>query len=124
EVDRRALAALAALAGDARPATAELVAPRTPLEERLVDACAEVLGLDPQRIGVLDNFFALGGHSLLATQLIAQLRQQWNLDVPLQLLFDAADLADLAARITERELAGADVAVLGEMMAELEERIS
>ncbi len=121
KLDRRALAMLA---GGVHPERAEPVAPRTPLEEQLVGACAEVLGLDPRRVGVLDNFFDLGGHSLLATQLIAQLRQQWSLDVPLQLLFDADHLADLALRITEQELAGADVELLGEMMAELEERAS
>ncbi|HEY2738286.1 MAG TPA: non-ribosomal peptide synthetase, partial [Thermoanaerobaculia bacterium] len=121
KVDRRALAALA---GGAHPERAEPVAPRTALEEQLVSTCADVLGLDPRRVGVLDNFFDLGGHSLLATQLIAQLREQWSLDVPLQLLFDAAHLADLAFRITEQELAGTDVELLEEMMAELEERAS
>jgi acyl carrier protein len=124
KVDRRALARLETLAGGARTARAEHVAPRTLLEEQLVDACAAVLGLDRQTVGVLDNFFELGGHSLLATQLIAQLHQRWSLDVPLQLLFDATDLADLAGRITERELAGADLGLLEEMMAELEERAS
>ncbi len=86
------------------PATYE--PPETPVEEALTAACAEVLGLE--RTGVRDNFFALGGHSLLATQLLARLRERYSLDVPLQMVFDAADLRDLADRIVERELAAAD----------------
>jgi len=121
KVDRRALVEMARLADGtgAVRAEAERTAPRTSLEKHLVEACAMVLGLDREQVGVLDNFFDLGGHSLLALQLIAQLRDQWNLTVPLQLLFDARSLADLAERITERELADVDPELLAEMMAEL-----
>jgi aspartate racemase len=115
KVDRRALAGLA---GEVR-AGAAYVAPRTPLEEHLVEACAQVLGLDPATVSVLDNFFDLGGHSLLATQLLAQLRLEWNVEVPLQLLFDTANLGDLAERITEQELAAVDPELLQAMLAEL-----
>ena len=118
KVDRRALAALEV---EAARTAVERVPPRTPLEERLVAAVAGVLGLEPERIGVYDNFFDLGGHSLLATQLVAQLRQQHGIDVPLPLLFDSAHLADLADRITTRELAEAGDDLLAEILAELEE---
>jgi surfactin family lipopeptide synthetase C len=118
KVDRRALGALEV---EAARSTVEHVAPRTPLEKRLVEAVAGVLGLEAERIGVYDNFFDLGGHSLLATQLVAQLRLQHGIDVPLQLLFDSSHLADLADRVTERELTEADDALLAEMLAELEE---
>ncbi|HEY4594445.1 MAG TPA: phosphopantetheine-binding protein, partial [Thermoanaerobaculia bacterium] len=60
-------------------------------------ACAEVL--ERERVGMRDNFFALGGHSLLATRLVVRLRDRYSLDVPLQTVFDAADLRDLADRV-------------------------
>jgi acyl carrier protein len=82
----------------------------------LTATCAEVLGRE--RVGVRDNFFVLGGHSLLATQLVAWLRERHGLDVPLQLLFDAADFRDLADLVVERELAAADESLLAEMMRE------
>jgi amino acid adenylation domain-containing protein len=110
KVDRRALPAPEGVG------TESYEAPATPVEESLTVACAEVLGLE--RVGVRDNFFALGGHSLLATQLVARLRERHGLDVPLQLLFDAADFRDLADRVVERELAGADESLLAEMMRE------
>ncbi|HEV7509095.1 MAG TPA: amino acid adenylation domain-containing protein [Thermoanaerobaculia bacterium] len=110
KVDRRALPAPEGLTAESYEA------PETPVEEALTAACAEVLGLD--LVGVRDNFFALGGHSLLATQLVARLREQHGLDVPLQLVFDAADFRDLADRIVDRELAAADESLLAAMMSE------
>ena len=101
KVDRRALAALASQAG--RPA-AERVPPGTPLEEDLVGAWAEILDRDPGEIGVLDNFFELGGHSLLATRLASLLHSRHGIEVPIHLIFDTGNLAELADRILEREL--------------------
>ncbi|HEY2291009.1 MAG TPA: amino acid adenylation domain-containing protein [Thermoanaerobaculia bacterium] len=98
KVDRRALPSPDPAAGRAR----EHVAPANAVEESLAAACAEVLGLE--RVGMRDNFFALGGHSLLATRLVTRLRDRFGLDVPLQTVFDAADLRDLADRIVGQAL--------------------
>jgi acyl carrier protein len=99
-------------------AVKEYAAPRTPLEEWLVTCCAELLGVE--RAGIQDNFFDLGGHSLLATQLLARLRDDWQVDLPIQDLFAARDLAALGDRITERELeAAAGSGALDEALEEL-----
>ncbi|HYG63341.1 MAG TPA: condensation domain-containing protein, partial [Thermoanaerobaculia bacterium] len=82
----------------------EFVAPRTPLEARIVEACAEVLGLEA--VGVGDNFFELGGHSLLATQLVSRLRERWGIELPVRAVFEARTLGDLAERVTGWEPAG------------------
>jgi len=121
KVDRRALAAeVGEGAGSARERP-PYAAPGTPLEERLVATCAELLGLgDVRSVGIHDNFFDLGGHSLLATQLVARLTDRFQIEVPLQELFEAADFADLAERITARELQTADSEELREMLVDLE----
>ncbi len=75
----------------------EFVAPRTPIEELLVNLYAEVLHVE--RVSVEDNFFELGGHSLLATQLISRIRQLFQLEVPLRLLFERPSVALLAEGI-------------------------
>ena len=115
---RRAQAGLAARVP--HPA-GERVAPRNPLEENLVEACAEVLERDPGEIGVFDNFFDLGGHSLLATRFVSLLESRWRIEVPLQLIFDVPHLAALADRILERELTGVDDELLASLMAEMRE---
>ena len=118
KVDRRALAASGALESAAvRPA--ERVPPRNPMEEDLVAAWAEVLKRDPGEIGVLDNFFDLGGHSLLVTRFISLFRARWGIEVPMQLVFDTANLGALADRIMDLELVDADDDVLAALLAEM-----
>jgi amino acid adenylation domain-containing protein len=102
KVDRRALAAIEPeKAGEPE----SFAAPRTPTEELLAAAWAELLGRE--RVGVDDDFFDLGGHSLLATRLFSRLRDLFGLELPLRVLFEAPVLADLAAWIDEaRQEAG------------------
>jgi amino acid adenylation domain-containing protein len=97
----------------------EHVAPRTPVEEELARIWADLLRLPVERVGVSDNFFDLGGHSLLATQCIAQVRESMGVELPLQTLFGAATLGDLADTIVETELAQTDIEALQQMLSEL-----
>jgi acyl carrier protein len=97
KVDRKRLAALPAPeAGRMGPAV-EYVAPRTPVEAKLVEITAGLLNLE--QVGVNDNFFELGGHSLLATQLISRLREAFGVEVPLRVLFEQPTLAGLAEAV-------------------------
>ncbi|HSU81366.1 MAG TPA: non-ribosomal peptide synthetase, partial [Thermoanaerobaculia bacterium] len=93
KVDRKALPAPDPAAGRSR----EYLAPSNPIEESLAAACAELLGVE--RVGMRDNFFHLGGHSLLAASLVSRLRDRYGLEVTLQMVFEAADLLDLANRL-------------------------
>jgi acyl-CoA synthetase (AMP-forming)/AMP-acid ligase II/acyl carrier protein len=103
KVDRRALPAPDRL----RPELARaFVAPRTPTEEVLGTIWAQVLGID--QVGVHDSFFELGGHSLLATQVVSRVRQAFDLQVTLHLLFEAPTVAGMAEHIDALELLGQD----------------
>nr|MDJ0901724.1 amino acid adenylation domain-containing protein [Xenococcus sp. MO_188.B8] len=77
----------------------EYVAPRTPGEEQLANSFAEVLGLP--NVGIFDNFFELGGHSLLATQLISRLREAFDLEIPLRVIFESPTVAQLEQALTQ-----------------------
>jgi len=102
KIDRRALPAptQADLAADQPYA-----APRTPTEDLLATLWTEVLHLE--QVGINDNFFELGGHSLLAIQVIAHLRSQLQVELPLRTFFETATLAELAQQIDLQRTADA-----------------
>jgi hypothetical protein len=98
KVDRRALAALAAVGpGTEKP----LQAPRTPVESALVALWTELLGVG--RVSVDDSFFELGGHSILAARLVARARDLFRVDLQIPDVFRRPRLEDLAAVIGERQ---------------------
>jgi acyl-CoA synthetase (AMP-forming)/AMP-acid ligase II/acyl carrier protein len=94
KVDRRTLAAAG---GDKLGPAVTYVAPRTPIESRLVEIWTGLLEVD--RVGVQDSFFDLGGHSLLTTRLISRVRDAFQVEVPLQTFFEEPTVAGLAQSI-------------------------
>ncbi|MGW5388529.1 AMP-binding protein, partial [Nocardia sp. NPDC003963] len=84
--------------------TKEFRAPSTPIEEIVAGVFAEVLGV--VRVGADDDFFALGGNSLVATQVAARIGVALDTTVPVRLLFEAATVSALAARIQEHAGSG------------------
>ncbi|MDZ8087685.1 MAG: amino acid adenylation domain-containing protein [Nostoc sp. DedQUE12b] len=91
KIDRRALPA---------PDTSDIklstnfVPPQNSIEIVLAGIWAKVLCLE--QVGIHDNFFELGGHSLLATQVMSRVRQAFQIEIPLQLLFENPTIATLA----------------------------
>jgi amino acid adenylation domain-containing protein len=94
KIDRRSLRASEQQGSISEPITDRV---QTPLEELLCELWREVLGRS--QIERHSNFFHIGGHSLLATQLVARIRTALRVDIPLQLLFEAPTLAEMARRI-------------------------
>jgi NAD(P)-dependent dehydrogenase (short-subunit alcohol dehydrogenase family) len=119
-----------ARAGEAPAAAAEAETPRSPrallgigeayvpprdeLERDLERLWGQLLGVDG--IGVHDDFFRLGGHSLLGTRLIARVRQEMGVELPIQALFRAPTIARMAEEIDELRLADADPELLAGLM--------
>jgi acyl carrier protein len=115
KIDRRALpdADLAKFSSKA-----DCTQPRTPLEEEVLAAWQEVLGIE--RIGLNDNFFEIGGHSVLATRIIILLRSNLGLNISLRLLFENATVAGMATALMESLLEQAEQPDLAEMINEIE----
>jgi acyl carrier protein len=113
KIDRLALPDPDSLVGGA----AEYVAPSSPLEEAVATIWASVLGVD--RVGTSDDFFEIGGHSLLATQVVAQVRSEFAVDLPLHSLFIHPTVAALSAEIMGL-MGDSEGDETAELMAELE----
>jgi acyl carrier protein len=95
------------------------IAPRTPLEQQLAAIWADLLGL--QTVGVEDNFFDLGGHSLLAVQLLSAVRQAFDVDLSLEIVYSGAfTVAELAKAIELYEIQEAGEGEYAELLKELE----
>jgi acyl carrier protein len=95
------------------------VAPRTPLEEQLAAIWADLLGL--KIVGVDDNFFDLGGHSLLAVQLLSAVRQAFDVDLSLEIVYSGAfTVAELAKAIELYGIEEAGEGEYAELLKELE----
>jgi len=75
------------------------IAPRNELEQALVSIWCDVLALET--VGVEDDFFHLGGHSLLATQMVARLRDAFDIELSLQVLFERRTIAGMAMVVEE-----------------------
>jgi amino acid adenylation domain-containing protein len=95
----------------------QYMAPRTPLEEAVAGIWAQVLSL-PQ-VGVEDDFFTLGGHSLLATQVVARIRSDFAIDLPLHSLFTYPTVASLAAEMVDT-IGNSEANETDRLLAELE----
>jgi amino acid adenylation domain-containing protein len=72
-------------------------APRTPTEQQLGRIWGDILRVT--NIDAGDDFFERGGHSLLALQVVSHIREEFNLELPLALLFQARTLQALAGEI-------------------------
>jgi acyl transferase domain-containing protein/acyl carrier protein/alpha-beta hydrolase superfamily lysophospholipase len=84
----------------------EYLAPSSPMEEQLAGMFQSLLGLG--QVGTADSFFDLGGHSLIAVRLFAQIKRQFNIDLPLSTLFEAPTVATLADLLIQRGVGTSD----------------
>jgi acyl carrier protein len=79
--------------------------PRTPIEQRVVDVWREVLGVG--HIGLDDDFFAVGGHSLAAMRVLSRIRDAFDVDLPLDVMFVSPTPARVATAIADEQAAAA-----------------
>jgi amino acid adenylation domain-containing protein/FkbM family methyltransferase len=93
------------------------VAPRTPLEQDLVNIWRELLGTE--QIGIHDKFFELGGHSLLLTRLASRIQRTFGVEIPLRVLFNTPTVVDMTTAIAARQVEHEDQTEADELLAEL-----
>jgi len=84
---------------------------RTEIEAKLSSIWQEVLELD--RVSIYDNFFDLGGHSLSGMRVLARMRRDFHIDIPIRSLFDKPTIAELALELEEHKANGAAMRIAG-----------
>ena len=78
------------------------IPPQNPIELKLAKIWSELL--DIESVGVEDNFFEIGGQSLLAVNLFTKIEQEFGKTLPLNSLFQAPTIKQLAQILQESEL--------------------
>lgn len=71
--------------------------PRDEFEKKIALIWQEVLGFD--QVGIYDNFFNLNGDSLSATQVVARVKNTFQVEVPLKDFFAEPTVAQLAQKV-------------------------
>jgi amino acid adenylation domain-containing protein/FkbH-like protein len=92
KIDRRALLALQHVADVVED---DYKAPRTMVEELIIDIFVDILQLE--WVSMQDNFFDIGGHSLLGAQIISRIRLALGIEVPIYNLFEAETIGKFCA---------------------------
>ena len=80
------------------------VAPETQTEERLAAIWRTLLRVE--EVGITDNFFELGGHSLMAMQVMARIRKEFEVEVPIRSLFEDPTVKGLAEEVEDAKARG------------------
>ncbi|WP_217653577.1 non-ribosomal peptide synthetase [Seinonella peptonophila] len=76
-----------------------IVTTNDPIEEMIQKIWRDVL--NQPIVGLEEDFFAIGGHSLLATQVISRVNQQYSIELPLRVLFEAKTIRKLAYHVKQ-----------------------
>lgn len=99
-------------------ADGDYVPPQNEVEASMAALWEELFGL--QRLSVDDNFFELGGNSLLGIQLISRVRKDFQVELPLNTLFESPTAAGLAAAIAETRLREKEAEEIERLLREIE----
>ncbi|HVE65413.1 MAG TPA: MupA/Atu3671 family FMN-dependent luciferase-like monooxygenase, partial [Thermoanaerobaculia bacterium] len=67
------------------------------IEQQLAKIWSDLLGVDLIEAGA--NFFRLGGDSILASRLVARIRKEFQVELPLRVLFETPIFAEIASVI-------------------------
>ncbi|QNK61912.1 amino acid adenylation domain-containing protein [Pedobacter sp. PAMC26386] len=121
KADRKQLAAAGGLSLNSGT---EYVAPRNVTEEQVAQIWSEVL--EKAQVGIRDDFFDLGGDSIKILRMMAGLRRELGVDIPIGEVYRNSTIEGLMAHIVshEQELAEGQVRHQAEeaaVRAELEE---
>jgi len=78
----------------------DYVPPSTETEVAVSRIWQEVLGAG--NAGIHDDLFLLGGNSISAAQILSRIHSSFNVQLPVQIMFDSATIAGLSAAIDEK----------------------
>ncbi len=95
------------------------IPPSTETEKIIAQLWSDLLGV--QHVGVHDSFLELGGDSLMATRLISRMKDVFQQDLPVRLIFEASTIAELARAVDESQTSGVEQEDVDQLINMLEQ---
>lgn len=90
-------------------------AAKSDIEKTLVLIWADLLNIEPSKIGVDDNFFSLGGDSILSIQLVSKARQT-GIILSIKDIFEFQSIRQLAVKVkSNKKVDAPQQAIVGSM---------
>lgn len=68
--------------------------PITEIQKKIAKIWQKLLNL--KEIGIYDNFFEIGGHSLIATRVLAAIREEFSISIPIKIFFELKQIHGIA----------------------------
>jgi acyl-CoA synthetase (AMP-forming)/AMP-acid ligase II len=116
KLDRRALPAPQSGRSES---DSPFVAPRTPTEKELCEIWRELLKVE--RVSVYDNFFELGGHSLLLTRMASSIRNVFQVNLTIPILFNGPTIVEMTEAIAVKQVERENADEMAHMLRELQQ---
>lgn len=99
---------------------AEYAPPTNEIEEKIVEIWEEIL--EVEKIGINDSLFSLGGESIKAIQILSRVREEFETDISLAVLFEGELTVARLAQATQDSILGSfDEELLASELAAIEE---
>jgi acyl transferase domain-containing protein len=98
--------------------TASVPLQKAEVEEKTKEIWEELLGIEGIKIN--QDFFDLGGDSLLGVQLVTRLREVFNLNVSIDIVFEFPTIAKMAEEIAGELMEEDDLAEVEQLLREIE----
>ncbi|MDJ0900136.1 MAG: AMP-binding protein [Xenococcus sp. MO_188.B8] len=92
----------------------ESIVPQTEIELQIASIWKEVLNISS--VSINDNFFELGGNSILVAQLVNRFRKIFQIDLPIQILFETPTIKGLANYLDIAHCSSQELTKLNEQM--------
>jgi len=102
------------------PTNQSYIAPRTDIEQQMVNIWASVLKISRDEIGVTHNFFHLGGDSILVARSLARIQETFAITISFLDFFNAPTVAGLSQLISEGASKEPDDELLLKLLSELD----
>ena len=95
------------------------VPPETETEKIIARLWSDLLGV--KDVGIHDSFLELGGDSLMATRLISRMKDVFQQDLPVRLIFEASTIEELAKAVDESQTATVEQEDVDDLISMLEQ---